>query len=83
MRKAFIVAENVGDHEADEGEEKIFRAEKGKNGKRAGLIQTGAPLLKPVEARREGGGGGGPTAYALRGEVACRVGLCKWKDWAA
>ena len=45
--EAFIVVENVGNHEADEGEEKIFWAEQGK---RAGLIQSIAPLLQPGEA---------------------------------
>ena len=41
------MVENVGNHEADEGEEKISWAEQGK---RAGLIQSIAPLLQPGEA---------------------------------
>ena len=48
--KAFIVAENVDNHEADECEEKIFRAKQGRTGKRAGLIQSFAPFVEPGEA---------------------------------
>jgi len=58
--ETFVVIEDVGDHEADEGEKKMFWAEQGKTGKRAGLIQSIAPFVKPGEA-------GGPTAWVLRG----------------
>lgn len=47
--EAFIVAENVEDHEADKSEEKIFRAKQGKTRKRASLIQAFAPLLNSVK----------------------------------
>lgn len=48
--KAFIVDENVGNHEADESKEKIFWTRQGKTGKRAGLIQAFAPLFEPGKA---------------------------------
>ena len=58
--KAFVVAKNVDDHEADEDEEKVFRTGPGKTGKHAYLFQSFSPLWKPGEA-----GDGAPTAHVF------------------
>lgn len=45
--ESLVVSENIGDHQADEGEKKIFRARPGKARAHIGGWQSNPPLLKP------------------------------------
>lgn len=69
--EAFVVVEDVGDHETDEREEQVFRARQGKARERAGLFQTISPFFRlPGEA--------GTDCVCVAGSIAFRGELCKW-----